>query len=273
VRSQVALQRALDKRAAAPVKAKKGKPALQRKGIAINNDAGLEREADQMGKAASRPQAFANGLQRMAAPQANGSNVLQKMNGDDDKKESGRSVRATTVAARLDPVDTLTRTRGAERKEAMVQAGIPVRRNVARQPFATAADGTRLWNGVTRPSWNGRDQTFIDGQATQHSAEHDRDEYECKTAEGTRYLPKKRDRIGSEQYVTVGHIQQWRDYCVGNCDPHDYDVEGGTIEAYSWDDIDTAYANDGNLRLEGNVYNSVSSARAYRSDPSIQKWK
>src|SRR5438270_12837101 len=54
VRSQVALQRALDKRATAPVKAKKGKPPLQRKGIAINDDAGLEREADRMGAEAIR---------------------------------------------------------------------------------------------------------------------------------------------------------------------------------------------------------------------------
>src|SRR5947209_19763984 len=53
VQSEVALQRALDQRAAAPVKAKKGKPPLQRKGIAINDDAGREREADAMGRTAS----------------------------------------------------------------------------------------------------------------------------------------------------------------------------------------------------------------------------
>src|SRR2546423_5245210 len=44
VQSEVALQRALDQRAAVPVKAKKGKPPLQRKGIAINDDAELERQ-------------------------------------------------------------------------------------------------------------------------------------------------------------------------------------------------------------------------------------
>ena len=53
VRQQAALQRALDQRSrpAAPAKKKflKEKPSLQRKGIAINDDAGLEREADVMG--------------------------------------------------------------------------------------------------------------------------------------------------------------------------------------------------------------------------------
>jgi hypothetical protein len=52
VRQQAALQRALDggSRAAAPAKKKpiKEKPSLQRKGIAVNDDAELEREADVM---------------------------------------------------------------------------------------------------------------------------------------------------------------------------------------------------------------------------------
>src|ERR1700730_7794152 len=53
VRQQAALQRALDRgsRTAAPAKKKslKEKPSLQPKGISINDDAGLEREADVMG--------------------------------------------------------------------------------------------------------------------------------------------------------------------------------------------------------------------------------
>src|SRR5947209_275144 len=59
IQSQLALQRALDGRAAAGGKAaakKKPageKPALQMKGIAINDDAGLEREADVMGARAT----------------------------------------------------------------------------------------------------------------------------------------------------------------------------------------------------------------------------
>jgi hypothetical protein len=62
VRQHAALQRALDQRAAAPAKKKsKEKPALQRKGIAINDDVGLEREADVMGaRARAMPQAEAN---------------------------------------------------------------------------------------------------------------------------------------------------------------------------------------------------------------------
>jgi hypothetical protein len=73
VRSQLALQRALDQRAAGKIPVKKepaaGKPALQMKGIAINDDAGLEREADAMGARAAiiRPiqrAAFGNVIQR-----------------------------------------------------------------------------------------------------------------------------------------------------------------------------------------------------------------
>src|SRR4051812_17018490 len=58
VKSQLALQRALDQRAAsgglAPPNKKpaRGKPALQKKGIAINDDAALEHEADVQGQKA-----------------------------------------------------------------------------------------------------------------------------------------------------------------------------------------------------------------------------
>jgi hypothetical protein len=52
VRQHAALQRALDQRAAPAKKKSKEKPALQRKGIAINDDAGLEREADLQGRKA-----------------------------------------------------------------------------------------------------------------------------------------------------------------------------------------------------------------------------
>jgi hypothetical protein len=62
VRSQAALQRALDSSAAAKAPPKrKGKPPLQMKGIAINDDAGLEREADVMG-------ARAGSIQRVTKP-------------------------------------------------------------------------------------------------------------------------------------------------------------------------------------------------------------
>ena len=72
VRQQAALQRALDQRSrpTAPAKKKflKEKPSLQRKGIAINDDAGLEREADVMGNRARHGgQAI---LQRASAPDA-----------------------------------------------------------------------------------------------------------------------------------------------------------------------------------------------------------
>ena len=63
VRAQVALQRALDKRAEAPPAKKKPtreKPALQMKGIAINDNAGLEREATVMGARASAMPAMAS---------------------------------------------------------------------------------------------------------------------------------------------------------------------------------------------------------------------
>ena len=53
VQQHAALQRALDQRAAAPAKKKsKEKPALQMKGIAINDDIALEKEADLQGRKA-----------------------------------------------------------------------------------------------------------------------------------------------------------------------------------------------------------------------------
>jgi hypothetical protein len=62
VRQHAALQRALDQRAAPAKKKSKEKPALQMKGIAINDDVGLEREADVMGaRARAMPQPAANG--------------------------------------------------------------------------------------------------------------------------------------------------------------------------------------------------------------------
>jgi hypothetical protein len=95
VRSQVALQRALDQRAAAPVKAKKGKPSLQRKGIAINDDAGLESEADVMGQRASHTNVF----QRKQSPKlgtstGQGGGIAQRkpfLNIGDDKFDLGEA--------------------------------------------------------------------------------------------------------------------------------------------------------------------------------------
>ena len=275
VQSQLALQRALDREAAGQAPRRpRAKPPLQMKGLPVVDAAGLGRAPHPLGNIASEAEFSAKIRQLAASTTSVSTEVLQRMDGGEEEK-SGRTLRASTRIQSLPLADTVRETRGATRNRELIQSGAPVRPNLARTPFREDSSGTKLWDGSKRPAWNGRDQDFIDGQPSQESAEHKRIEYECVVARGgtKKYLPKLRDKKSGEEYVTVGHLAQWRDWCVSKCEPHDYEVEGGTIEAYSWDEINEAYADQTNLQLEGNVYNTTTSARSYRGDPHNQRWK
>lgn len=94
VQHQAALQRALDQALArdeaAPHETQPAKPALQRKGIAINDDAGLEREADVMGARAQHDGSTgAHTLTRVAQAMraASPTAAIQRVNGDTKVKK------------------------------------------------------------------------------------------------------------------------------------------------------------------------------------------
>ena len=107
VQQHAALQRALDQRAAAPAKKKsKEKPALQRKGIAINDDAGLEREADVMGARASATPALAADASAFAPARAGGWAAVIQRNGPDTKTPESKSAQDTKTAAPKPAPDT-----------------------------------------------------------------------------------------------------------------------------------------------------------------------
>jgi hypothetical protein len=95
VKSQMALQRALDRSSAgksAPPK-RRGKPALQKKGIAINDDGGLEREADVMGRRAAVSKVSSAQPQQLLADGHRPSGATIQMNGKPPKGFGGSEER------------------------------------------------------------------------------------------------------------------------------------------------------------------------------------
>jgi hypothetical protein len=112
VQQHAALQRALDQRAAPAKKKSKEKPALQMKGIAINDDAGLEREADVMGAQARAMPLAANAASTPASRIGAWAATIQRVNGKGKKKTQGApdTKTATTTAA---PKGATTAPKGA----------------------------------------------------------------------------------------------------------------------------------------------------------------
>jgi hypothetical protein len=105
VRAQVALQRALDQRVAtetapAKINSAREKPALQMKGIAINDDAGLERAADVMGaRASAKPAPAADASAFAPAIQAGGQAAVIQRDETDDKKDTKSAAPQTAQSA------------------------------------------------------------------------------------------------------------------------------------------------------------------------------
>lgn len=195
--------------------------------------------------------------------------VVQRSSMGDSEEYLGR-VRSGTRLQTLGNRDPRTRG-GAEAADLARRAGRELpERNLALEPYRVAADGTRLWDGFTRFSWNFEDDAFYADKGVNVDG---RTLYPCLTGPGTfTNLPRQSDKqAGDPDHATIGHIVQWRDYILANVDPEEFEVQGGRrIRAYPRDAAFAAYIAPANLRLEGSIYNSTSSARAYGTDPLHQ---
>ncbi|WP_445626502.1 hypothetical protein [Nostoc sp. DSM 114167] len=194
------------------------------------------------------------------------------------------STRLGTYDRNAPSTDTQGRTRGAQRnreqRNTIAGGGevAPPQRNLSNQPFSTASDQTKLWNGFERPSWSrGFEDNFWASQESRQETTpngEQRTVYKCQVGSNDyAWLPRSGAAHSDEDHATIGHIVQWRNFIRDNIDPQDYEVLGGVIEAYSMNDVEQAYQNLENLRAEGMIWNSKTSGKAYGGDPLLQKWK
>lgn len=99
--------------------------------------------------------------------------------------------------------------------------------------------------------------------------------YKCMTGpESTAMLPRLEDAIPKEIadgcYATIGHIEQWQDYCARQCKP-ELTLDGEAF-AYRRTDVNAAYNDPANLKLQSMHYNS-SIARPYGAEnPLTPAW-
>jgi hypothetical protein len=84
-------------------------------------------------------------------------------------------------------------------------------------------------------------------------------------------LPRKSDAQSGEDFATIGHKTQWRDYIVANVSYKPFNVPGGLILAISKEDALNAYQSERNLEPQGMSFNSQI-ATSYSSDPLYQEW-
>ena len=262
-------------------KQRRVQPTSPTAGAPINDDPALEDEADEMGTKAIgaetgvAPLGFAGTLSGgQDAPINSGSEGLYPI------QRVGPERRPSTKVASFGPYDRQGRTRRA-RDAAALRAGANLPeppRNLALSPFKKDITGTYLWNGFSRPTWGGADDDYYDRQPAKKGKKADgtkRWEYKCVVDEdGTKeWLPRKQDSDPGEDWATIGHIVQWRDYIVKNADTEQWTVQGGgTILAISQDEANMWYRDVNNFELQSQSYNS-SVAMAYKtSDAPGQSW-
>ncbi len=195
----------------------------------------------------------------------------------------GRSVRATTrsqteasQASTEHRFDSRTRA-GSKRKADNETEGQPQEnkrnRNLTQKPYKEDDSGQKLWDGSTRPNWGDFEKTYW--QNISQRQQNGRTEYECIVGPNnqTKYLPRKENAKKGEDFATIGHKIQWRDYISQKVDTEQFSVENGTksIEGMKMAEVEKWYKDLNNLQPEGQKFNSQK-ASAYTSDPWIQSY-
>ena len=251
------------------------RPTMQVEEIKINDDLSLEDEAEEMGTRSVTSQPVGGSLNDFAS-------ILNRKSGGKNPyplQRVGPELRAKTKAARFAPYDPQGRTRSSRTVRAVLNgANLPTpRRNLSANPFKQAADGTPLWGGQDRPGWGGADVAFLNIQPTQPGQKANgtpRLEYQCiiNKQGGTAWLPRLQNADPGEDYATVGHKVQWRDYIIQHATTDQFAVPGGEILAISQEQAKTWYRDVNNLELQGQRYNSSIAKPYTSSDPPGQDW-
>jgi hypothetical protein len=146
-------------------------------------------------------------------------------------------------------------------------------RNLAQEPYHVSKDGIELWDGFTRLSWAvGFEDGFWSKQ--EQRKKNNRTEYLCRVGRGDNFdwLPRSRDTQANEDFATIGHKTQWRDYIRDHVEPRMFDVDEGKIEAISKKEAQDSYQDEKNLEPQGMSFNAQI-AKQYSGDPIIQEWK
>jgi hypothetical protein len=263
-------------------KQRRVQPISPTEGVVINDDPGLEDEAEEMGTKAIGGETGVEPLGRFAGTLSAGqdTHINSGSEGLYPIQRVGAERRPKTKVAALGPYDREGRTRRAGKAEAILAGANlpPPRRNLDRSPFKRDINGTYLWNGFSRPTWGGADDAFYAKQISRKGRQADgtkRPEYKCVVDGdgGEEWLPRKQDSDPGEDFATIGHIVQWRDYIVKKADTGRWTVQGGgEILAISQDEANLWYRHKKNFELQSQSYNS-SVAKAYKtSDAPGQSW-
>lgn len=132
-----------------------------------------------------------------------------------------------------------------------------------------------LWTqGMRRPNFSQEtnEALYRDSQSNSKG----RKLYLCRISQtDTAYLPKQKDAARGEDFATIGHITQWKEYARDNAlwsiyspinDPDDW-----KFSSTLYQDVVDKFNDINNLQLEGSAYNNGKAYR-YENDPLTQEW-
>ncbi len=109
----------------------------------------------------------------------------------------------------------------------------------------------KLWDGQTRPGFTAATWRIMLGSVASHARAADGVMvYQCQDGS---FCPRKRDRVGKENYVTLDHHIDWKRYIYSHAAPE----EDGRITKAS---ASVAYNDTSNLVVMTNVNNSSKNA-------------
>ncbi|MFB2979481.1 hypothetical protein [Microseira sp. BLCC-F43] len=143
--------------------------------------------------------------------------------------------------------------------------------------FETTEDGKFLWymdsKGPKRPSWGGVDEEIYESAKKQDNPQKQRTEYLCEKT--NKYLPRKKDRKGNEDYLDIDHKLNWKEHIYNSLDMHEVSVEHHgqpiQIRAYLWEEVETVYRNKENLQLIAKSANRSKSGPKH-FDSAVQEY-
>ena len=143
--------------------------------------------------------------------------------------------------------------------------------------FKTTEDGKSLWymdsKGPKRPSWEGVDEEIYRTATQKYNPQKQRTEYLCEKT--NKYLPRKKDRTGNEDYLDIDHKLNWKEHIYNSLDMHEVWVEhnGQRIEirAYLWEQVETVYRDKANLQLIAKSANRSKSGPKH-FDSAVQEY-
>lgn len=171
------------------------------------------------------------------------SKVIQKM--DEDKKEE--SIGDRLAGRRAYGKMTSRQRKNADRrmKTPYDRPGGSSRRSAIRERLKERV-ARGLWNEISRPSFTEETwDTMLGATASRERA----DGVTVYRAVDGEFYPRKRDRVGKEDFITLDHKKNWKEYILSNAAPE----SDGKISKIS---AREAYNDTANLQLMSSKANS-----------------